>query len=322
MKKSNRPAPSDRASFSRRSLLQGASAAALLSVIPRKSNAGPTHRVASSSPRPAADKSKSFPEKFLWGCATAGAQVEGNNTTSDLWALEHIPDGMFKEPSGDACDHYHLYAQDIAMLADLGFNTYRFSIEWSRIEPEEGQFSSAELNHYRRVLTACREHHLATLVTYSHFAMPLWFAKKGAWQNPAAPDRYARYCERATKHLGDMIDFASTFNEPDVPQLLNWFTLPGTEGGSMAQMFQQALLKARTALNAPDFASFFAADPQKTRDGLLAAHAKGKSAMKSVRPNLPVGFNLAMSDDQPAPADSHLADKRAETYGPSVAVVY
>jgi hypothetical protein len=85
--------------------LQGASAAALLSVIPRKSNAGPTHPVASSSPRPAADKSKSFPEKFLWGCATAGAQVEGNNTTSDLWALEHIPDGMFKEPSGDACDH-------------------------------------------------------------------------------------------------------------------------------------------------------------------------------------------------------------------------
>ena len=309
---SDRPASSDSTSLSRRSLLQGVSAAALLSVLPGESKANSSTR----APQPVASKSKSFPEKFLWGCATAGAQVEGNNTTSDLWALEHIPNGMFKEPSGDACDHYHLYAQDIAMLADLGFNTYRFSIEWSRIEPEESQFSDAELNHYRRVLAACRERNLTTLVTYSHFAMPLWFAKRGAWQNPSAPDRYARYCERATKHLGDMIDFASTFNEPDVPQLLNWVTMPGTEGGSMAQTFQQALTNARSALKAPDFASFFAADPQKTRDGLLAAHGKGKSAMKSVRPNMPVGFNLAMSDDQPAPTDSHLAEKRADIYGP------
>jgi len=316
LKKSERPTPSDSTSLSRRTLLQGASAAALLSVIPRESNAGPAHRVALTSAQPAAEKSKSFPEKFLWGCATAGAQVEGNNTTSDLWALEHIPDGMFKEPSGDACDHYHLYAQDIAMLADLGFNTYRFSIEWSRIEPAEGQFSNAELNHYRRVLAACREHNLTTLVTYSHFAMPLWFAEKGAWQNTVAADRYARYCERATKHLGDMIDFASTFNEPDIPQLLNWITFAPAQGPSLTDMFQQALVKARVALKTPEFASFFAADPQRTRDGLLAAHAKGKSAMKSVRPSMPVGFNLAMSDDQPASTDSHVAEKRADIYGP------
>jgi len=211
LKKTSGPAPSAPSCFSRRSLLKGASAAALLGVVPGEPHAGAKLRAAREALH--ADKGKSFPDKFLWGCATAGAQVEGNNTTSDLWALEHIPGGMFKEPSGDACDHYHLYAQDIAMLADLGFNSYRFSIEWSRIEPEEGEFSSAELNHYRRVLAACREHHLATLVTYSHFAMPLWFAKKGAWQHPDAPDRYARYCERATRHLGDMIDLASTFNE-------------------------------------------------------------------------------------------------------------
>jgi beta-glucosidase len=302
MNQPDSPAHSSSKSVSRRSLLQGASAAALLSSIP---------------PTLAADKPKSFPDKFLWGCATAGAQVEGNNTSSDLWALEHIPHSMFKEPSGDACDHYHRYPQDIALLADLGFNTYRFSIEWSRIEPEEGQFSTAELEHYRRVLATCREHQLTTLVTYSHFAMPLWFAKKGAWQNPSAPDLYTRYVERATKHLGDLIDSASTFNEPDVPQLINWFNLPGMgSGDDMMKQFQQALEAARAALNAPNFASFFVADPQKTRDGLLAAHAKGKAAIKSVRPSLPVGFNLAMSDDQPAPTDSHLAEKRADVYGP------
>lgn len=315
VKQSSRPVSSEYKPLTRRSLLQGASAAALLGLVPGNSPAHPLRRSDSAGPR-RADKSRSFPEKFLWGCATAGYQVEGNNTTSDLWALEHIPNSMFKEPSGDACDHYHLYAQDIPILALLGFNTYRFSIEWSRIEPEEGQFSSAELNHYRRVLAACKEHNLNTLVTYSHFAMPLWFAKKGAWQNSAAPDLFARYCERATKHLGDMIDFASTFNEPDIPQLLNWLNLPGTEGGTMAQQFQQALVNARTALNAPDFASFFAADPQKTRAGLLAAHAKGKAEMKSVGPNIPVGFNLAMSDDQPAPSGGRVPEKRADVYGP------
>ena len=316
MKKPLCPGTPDRTSLSRRSLLQGASAACLLSIIPSDSTANLAPGDGLTASPLVTDKSKSFPDKFLWGCATAGAQVEGNNTTSDLWALEHIPGGMFKEPSGDACDHYHLYSQDIAMLADLGFNSYRFSIEWSRIEPEEGLFSDAELNHYRRVLAACREHNLATLVTYSHFAMPLWFAKRGAWQNPTAPDRYARYCERVTRQLGDMIDLASTFNEPDVPQILNWATLPGAEGASVSQMFQQTLTKARAALNAPDFASFFFADAQKTRDGLLAAHTKGKAAMKSIRPNMPVGFNLAMSDDQPAPKDSRVAEKRADVYGP------
>src|SRR6266568_796914 len=91
-----------------------------------------------------------FPRGFLWGAATAAHQVEGNNVNSDEWVLEHLKPTIFAEPSGDACDHYHRYGDDIALLAGLGFNTYRFSIEWSRIEPEQGFFSRAELEHYRR----------------------------------------------------------------------------------------------------------------------------------------------------------------------------
>jgi Glycosyl hydrolase family 1 len=127
-----------------RSVLRGVGAAAVLGAMPRGIvlvKAGSLN----SEARP--EKSKRFPDKFLWGCATAGHQVEGNNTSSDLWALEHLPGSIFKEPSGDACDHYHLYPQDITLLADLGFNAYRFSLEWSRIEPEEGFFSNAELEH-------------------------------------------------------------------------------------------------------------------------------------------------------------------------------
>lgn len=297
--------------MSRRELLRQAAAAAAVAGIGRTSFAETLMAPA------AAEKSTAFPKGFLWGCATAGHQVEGNNTNSDYWMLEHLPGTIFKQPSGDACDHYHLYPQDIAMVADLGFNTYRFSLEWARIEPEEGFFSNAELDHYRRMLAACHEHGLTTMLTYSHFTVPRWFAMKGGWENPKSADLYARFCEKATKHLGDLIDYASTLNEPDIPQLLDWFEVPGMPAGtSVTQAMQGATAQIRKQLNAPEFSDLFFGDAMKTRDGLLAAHARGKDAMKSVRPNMPVGFNLAMQDDQAAPTDSHLDEKRAAVYGP------
>ncbi len=96
-----------------------------------------------------------FPHGFLWGAATAGHQVEGGNVNADLWPLEWAESSSFAEPSGDACDHYHRYPEDIGLLADLGLSAYRFSLEWSRIEPEPGFFSLAELDHYKRVIETC-----------------------------------------------------------------------------------------------------------------------------------------------------------------------
>jgi len=300
--------------LSRRELLRlGSAAAAVAGGLSNRLFA----QVAATNSGQGADKGRPFPDRFIWGCATAAHQVEGNNVNSDLWAMEHLPKTIFKEPSGDACDHYHRYAQDISMLADLGFNTYRFSLEWARIEPEERFFSNAELDHYRRMLEVCREHHLNTMLTYYHFSLPRWFAINGGWESEKAADQYARFCERATKHLGDLVDYASTMNEPDIPQLLNWFNLPGAPAGmSIMDMMNMALGNVRQALNAPQFSNLFLGDAKKKRAGLLAAHAKGREAMKSVRPDLPVGFNLAMTDDQPAPEDSHLDEKRAEVYGP------
>jgi beta-glucosidase len=299
--------------FTRRDLLRSASLTAAAGSLAPFALARPETLTTATY----ADKSKAFPDKFLWGAATAGYQVEGNNTNADLWMLEHLTGSIFKEPSGDACDHYHRYPEDISMLADLGFNTYRFSLEWSRIEPEEGAFSFAELEHYRRMLAACHEHHLTPMLTFSHFSLPRWFALNGGWQQPKATDLYARFCERATRHLGDLVGYASTLNEPDLPQLLNWITLPGVPGNmTVSQMLASGLDKVRKQINAPEFADFFMNDAKRTRDGLLAAHAKGKEAMKSVRPDMPVGFNLAISDDQPAAEDSHLDEKRADVYGP------
>ena len=168
-----------------------------------------------------------FPQNFLWGVATAGHQVEGNNVNSDIWFLEHLPGTIFAEPSGDAVDHYHRYREDIALIAGLGFSTYRFSLEWARIEPEEGHFSVAELDHYKRVLETCLEHGLTPVVTFHHFASPLWLLRSGGWEGKRTPELFARYCDRVMAHLGDLIGVACTLNEPNLPWLLESFGIGG-----------------------------------------------------------------------------------------------
>ena len=157
-----------------------------------------------------------FPEKFLWGTATAAHQVEGGNTNNDWWEWEHAANTACVEVSGDACDHYWRYPQDLDILSELGFGAYRFSLEWSRIEPEEGEFSASQLDHYARVLDACHERNLLPVLTYHHFTTPLWATADGGWANPAIVDRFTRFCEHATERLGSRIGMACTINEPNV----------------------------------------------------------------------------------------------------------
>ena len=111
-----------------------------------------------------------LPEHFLIGAATAAHQVEGNNIHSDLWAMEHMKHTSFSEPSLDAVDHYHRYEEDIKLLADAGLNAYRFSIEWARIEPEEGSFDLNEVEHYRDVIACCKKYGVEPFVTLHHFS--------------------------------------------------------------------------------------------------------------------------------------------------------
>ncbi len=157
---------------------------------------------------------RSFPHDFEWGVATAAHQVEGGNWNNDWWQWEHNPDSRCTEASGDACDQYHRYTDDIALLAELGFDSYRFSLEWSRIEPEEGEFSRAALDHYRRVCAACLDVGVSPVVTFHHFTTPRWLAVRGGWEASGTADRFARFCARATAHLGDLVARSCTINEP------------------------------------------------------------------------------------------------------------
>ena len=163
-----------------------------------------------------------FPDRFVWGTATAAHQIEGGNVNNDWWAFEHDPTSGCVDVSGDACDSFNRFDEDIALVAGLGLSAYRFSLEWSRIEPEEGEFSRVALDHYRRVAAACHEHGVMPVVTFHHFTHPRWLAAAGTWEAPHAPDRFARFCERATAHIGDLIGMAATLNEPNVVATMGW----------------------------------------------------------------------------------------------------
>jgi beta-glucosidase len=155
------------------------------------------------------------PEGCLWGAATAAHQVEGGNVNNDHWELEHAEHSPFVEPSGDACDSYHRWRDDLDLVAGAGLNTYRFSLEWSRIEPEEGEFSRAALDHYRRIVDGCRERGLTPIVTLVHFTMPRWLMHDGGWTGPKTGDRLARFAEFAAPALTDA-EYVATINEPNL----------------------------------------------------------------------------------------------------------
>lgn len=252
----------------------------------------------------------SFPQNFLWGCATAAHQVEGNNVGSDFWLLEHLKNTIFAEPSGDACDHYHLYRQDLQTVAKLGFNAYRFSIEWARVEPEPGCYSRAELEHYRRLAAACRELSLTPVATFHHFTSPRWLAAAGGWEEPSAADRFVRFCERTSRHLGDLLGGAATFNEPNIGVVLASMPM------FRAMPVQSALEEAARAVGSNRFSSFLLGDPRKNRDTMLIAHRRAFEAIKAGPGRFPVGLTLALSDDQAVAGGESRRDRmRAEHYG-------
>ena len=239
--------------------------------------------------RPRASRRR-MPGDFLWGAAISAHQSEGNNVNSDSWLLEHLPETVYKDPSGDACDSYQRYEQDFAIARSIGLNCYRFGIEWARIEPEPGQFSRAELDHYARVLASCRAHGLLPILSYNHFTVPRWFAMRGGWEVPDSADLFARYCERATRALGDQIGMAAPFNEANIPLLIKVLR-PTVTPEYLARRAAMRNAAAR-ATNAPKFSSILFADPDRIDGNLLDAHAKAYQAIKAGPGDFPVGVTL------------------------------
>lgn len=161
-----------------------------------------------------------FPDGFLWGAATAAHQIEGNNVNSNWWLHENEHGTTIVEPSGDAADSYHRYREDVSLLAELGLNSYRFSIEWARIEPERGMVSRASVDHYRRMVDTCLEFGIEPIVTLMHFTVPRWFERDGFWRADDAADLFARYTELALPVVESGVRYVCTINEPNIAAVI------------------------------------------------------------------------------------------------------
>lgn len=170
-----------------------------------------------------------FPDGFLWGASSSAHQVEGGLTNSwttweqsaarkrELQASGQADrHGLRNFISARAADHYYRYKEDFALAKQLGHTAARFSLEWSRIEPEEGQFDQAALDHYRTVIRYIRSLRMEPFVTLWHWPVPLWFESQGGWASPAIIDRFARYVETVSVALGEDVRFWITLNEPEI----------------------------------------------------------------------------------------------------------
>jgi beta-glucosidase len=167
-----------------------------------------------------------FASRFLWGAASSAHQTEGNNTNSNWWYLENLPTSPLTERSGTAVDSYHRYPEDMRLLAEAGLDSYRFSVEWARIEPAPGEFSEKELWHYREMIETAISYGLTPVVTLHHFTNPLWFSHAGAWRGPDAVDIFGRYVARVASILDD-VPWVCTINEPNMIALVgDLFTQP------------------------------------------------------------------------------------------------
>ncbi|MBI4281119.1 glycoside hydrolase family 1 protein [Candidatus Uhrbacteria bacterium] len=156
-----------------------------------------------------------FRPGFLWGTATSAHQLEGGNDKNDWWLWEqapgHIADGSRSEK---AADHYRLWREDFTLAKELGLNAQRISIEWSRIEPEEGLWDEEALRHYREALAFLKSQSMTVMVTLWHFTLPQWVSRQGGWSNEKTVRDFKRFVAKVAEEYAEMVDFWLTINEP------------------------------------------------------------------------------------------------------------
>ncbi len=160
-----------------------------------------------------------FSKDFLWGAASAAAQVEGawneDGKSPSIWdvAGKKIKNG---DTTHVACDHYHHYKEDVALMKELGLRSYRFSVSWPWIMPEDGKVNPKGIAFYKNLVAELKKAGIEPLVTLYHWDMPLWMDKLGGWKSPVIVDKYLEYVKVVVDALSDDVQYWLTFNEPQV----------------------------------------------------------------------------------------------------------
>ena len=259
---------------------------------------------------------------FLVGAATAAHQVEGNNIHSDNWVMENLEHSTFTERSGDAVDHYNKYGEDIRLLASAGCNAYRFSIEWARIEPEEGVYDERELEHYRKVLDCCEANHITPIVTLHHFSSPAWLIGKGGWGDSYVEDAFAKYAEYVVSKIDRKIPYICTINEANmgfqlqkvIEDMMKSMQREGNVQVGVNMDMSAIMIGLGEQANAfgcdkEHINTFLAARSQEQELFVMRAHRKAYQAIKGICPDTKVGLTLSLFDYQPEEDGKAEADR-------------
>ena len=237
-----------------------------------------------------------LPKGFFWGTATASYQIEGgwnqDGKGESIWdRFSHTPGKIKNGDTGDAaCDSYHRWREDIALMRAMNLNSYRFSISWPRIQPlGSGPTNSKGVDYYKQLVDALLETHIRPMVTLYHWDLPQALEDAGGWPNHDTAGRFADYVQLMAKALGDRVSDWMIFNEPDAFVDLGY--LEGTHAPGRQSILD--FLRATHVVN--------------------LAQGMGFRALKAVRPSARVGTAFSMSPCEPATdsAEDKLATERA-----------
>ena len=271
---------------------------------------------------------------LLIGAATAAHQVEGNNTNSDIWAMEHMAHGGYPEKSGMAANHYATYRDDIARMAAAGLNAYRFSLEWARIEPEEGVFDAGATEHYRDVIQCCCDHGIEPIVTLHHFSSPKWLIGRGGWEDERVVGYFERYTRYVCEQYGDLLHYVCTLNEANMGVLIAIYIRQameerakreGEEGAAlqvgvdieaMAAEHDAQVAENREVFGVDEAAVFVSPRTEAGIDLVKRAHMRAVEVIHELVPSAKVGMTLSLRDIQAAPGgEVRAAAAWAEEFG-------
>ncbi len=255
-------------------------------------------------------------ETFYIGAATAGHQVEGNNTNSDIWAMEQMKYGGYPEKSLDAADHYNRYEEDITLLKSAGLNAYRFSFEWARIEPREGEFDEKEMQHYLDMVHFCKENDIEPIITLHHFASPKWLIEKGGWESEYVIEAFKRYTKYIAQNLsGEDIKYICTLNEANMGNLISIYIRQAKEqyekqesekatlqiGLNLDEMRKEEEAKEKENIEVfgtPVPAVFVSPRSPKGNDIIMKTHKAAVETLHEMLPDTKVGLTLSLRDVQ------------------------
>src|SRR5512144_226077 len=212
-----------------------------------------------------------FPRGFLWGCATASHQVEGNNTNNQWWQWEQA--GRTIDKSGLACDWWGgRWREDFDRAAEGHENAQRISVEWSRIEPEPGKWDEDALEKYRNMLRGLHERGMTAFVTLHHFTDPLWLTERGGWETEDVVPLFERFVRKTVEALKEYCTLWCTLNEP------NGYALSGYVAGGLIGRFPPGKSNLKLAM--------------RVQANLIRAHAAAYRAIHQIQPEARVGVAL------------------------------